>query len=302
MSLVAPQAKLSGNTQGALWMLASGVGFTVMVVCIKLLAERGFAETQMVFVRCALGMVLLTPLILRARDNVWATPRPWVMARRCLATGIGLLASFYAFAHLPLATAQSLSFTRSLFVVVLAMLLLREQVGLLRQGAVAIGFIGVLVMVRPAELEVSWAVIAMLGSAALVAYSVVTIKDLTRDHSTLTLVAWLNATTALVGLPLALFAWRTLDLADAALFLVVGFAGVAAQSCFTRGIAAGEASMMALMDYLRLPMAALAGFIVFHEVLDAWTLAGAVIVIGSTVFITVREQMLEKKRAAPPPD
>ena len=73
-----------------------------------------------------------------------------------------------------------------------------------------------------------------------------------------------------------------------------------AQTCFTRGLAAGEASLMTLMDYVRLPLAALAGLIVFHELLDIWTIAGAAIVIGSTIFITVREAYLERKRAPPP--
>lgn len=282
-------------------MLGSAVAFTVMTACIKGLAERDYSESQMVFFRCAAGLVLLAPVVLRAGPSSWATTRPWAMARRCLASAIGLLLGFYAFAELPLATAQSLSFARTLFVVVLAVLVLKETVGVWRRGALVVGFLGVIVMLRPAELQVNLAALAALASALLMAYSIVTVKELTRDHSTLSLVIWMNAATTLIGLPFAFFAWRTPGLEDALIFALLAFSGVIAQTFFVRGMASGDASLMALMDYVRLPLAALAGLLVFHEMLDGWTLVGAAIVIGSTVFITVREARLAKARAAPPP-
>lgn len=300
--MIASRATLSGNMRGVLWMLASAACFTIMTACIKSLAEQGYAESQMVFFRCAAGVVLLLPAVMRAGPSAWATSRPWVMARRCIGSAIGVLLAFYAFANLPLATAQSLSFARALFVVLLAMLLLQEKVGPWRQGALVIGFVGVLVMTRPTEMDFNLAALAALASALLMAYSVVTIKDLSRDHSTLSLVLWMNAATALLGLPLALFGWTMPGWVDAGIFLLLAVSGVLAQTCFTRGLTAGDASLMALMDYTRLPMAALSGLLIFHEVLDVWTIVGAAIVIGSTVFITVREAMLAKKRAPPLPD
>jgi drug/metabolite transporter (DMT)-like permease len=287
--------------RGVVWMLVSALCFTAMATCIKLLAVRGYSESQMLFFRCAAGVILLAPALLRGGWSAMATPRPWAMARRCIGSGFGVLLAFYAFAHMPLATAQSLSFARSLFVVLLAMLILREKVGPWRQGALVVGFAGILVMLRPAALDLNPAAFASLASACLLAYTIVTVKDLSRDHTTLALVLWMNLATSILGLPLALLAWRTPSFADAAIFTILAVAGVFAQTCFTRGLAAGEASLMALMDYVRLPLAALAGLIVFHERIDAWTLLGAAIVISSTIFITLREAMLEKKRAAPVP-
>ncbi len=300
VSLPRPLA-LSANMQGALWMVGSALAFTVMTSCIKALAQRDYGESQMVFFRCAVGLALLAPVALRAGPSAWATPRPWPMARRCIGSAIGLLLGFYAFANMPLASAQSLSFARTLFVVVLAILLLKEKVGSWRQGALVAGFVGILVMLRPSEMQIDGAALAALASALLMAYSVVTVKDLTRDHSTLTLVIWMNAATTVIGLPFAFFAWRTPGLEDGLIFALLAVSGVIAQTFFTRGMAAGDASLMALMDYVRLPLAALAGLLVFHEVLDGWTLLGAGIVIGSTVLITVREARLAKRRASPPP-
>jgi len=288
--------------RGVLWMLASAAGFTIMAACIKHLANQGYPETQMILFRAVTGFALLVPVIVRVGPRAWATPRPWMMARRCVASAIGMYLGFYAFAHMPLATAQSLSFTRTLFVVVLAIVLLHEKVGIWRLSALAVGFVGVLVMLRPDQMQVDLAAFAALTSALMLAFSIVTIKDMTRDHSTLSLVLWLNLTTSLAGLPFAFFAWQPPNLTDTMLLMLLGVVGVLSQTSFTRGMAAGDASLMALMDYVRLPMMALAGFVVFRDVLDGWTLAGALIVIGSTVAITLREAALAKRRAPPTPE
>lgn len=286
--------------RGVLWMLVSAACFTVMATCIKLLALRDYSESQMLFFRCAAGVVLLAPALLRNGWGAMATPRPWTMARRCIGSAFGVLLAFYAFAHMPLATAQSLSFARSLFVVLLAMLLLHEKVGPWRQGALFFGLLGILIMLRPAEMQLDTAALASLTSAALLAYTIVTVKDLSRDHSTLSLVLWVNLATTVIALPLACFAWRTPSWIDSGIFALLAVSGVFAQTCFSRGLTAGEASLMTLMDYVRLPLAALAGLIVFHEILDLWTVVGAAIVIASTIFITVREAILAKERPLPP--
>ena len=283
------------NLRGALWMLASAACFTVMASCLKLLAERGFAESQMVFFRCAVGFVLMLPLARRNPRAVWSVARPWVMARRCVASAVGLLLAFFAFANMPIATAQALSFSRSLFVVVLAMIFAQERVGVWRRSAVVVGFVGVMVMLRPTEFHVDWAAGAMLASALLSAYTVLTVKDLTRDHSTITLVFWLNASTALIGLPLAIGAWKTPLGFDLGLFVLMAVAGFLAQSFFTLGLTRGEASAMTMLDYLRMPMAVLASFVVFHVAPDGWTYAGAAIVIASSIFITLREAHLARR-------
>jgi len=293
---------LHSNLQGALWMLASAACYTTMATCLKLLAERAYPDSQMLLFRCIAGVVLLLPLALRQGPSVWTTPRPWVMARRCLASAFGLLLAFYAFTHMPLADAQALSFARSLFVVLLAALLLKERVGPWRQGAVLIGFIGVLVMLRPGAMQIDLAALAMLGSALLMGFTVVTVKDLSKDHSTVSLVLWMNAVTTLVCLPFALSGWRSpVALEDWAIFALLAVTGVLAQTFFTRGLTSGDASLMTLMDYARMPMAVLAGLLVFRERPDEWTLLGAAIVIGSTVFITLREARVAPSRAPPPP-
>ncbi len=279
----------SGNARGALWMLASAICFTFMAALLKVLAQHGFAESQMVFFRAAAGFAVLTPVALMGGAKAWAVKRPVQVLLRCLFSTLGFFASFYAFAHLPLAQAQALSFSRTLFVVALAALMLKEPVGWRRWAAVGIGFVGVLIMTRPESATFSLASLMALAAAFFFGLAIVTVKDLTRDHSTLTLVLWTNGFTTLAGAPFAFFGWIQPGWLDLLLLILLGVFGLAAQSCYVRALGTGEASLLGLIDYIRLPMAMLMGLWLFAERPDAATLIGAGVVIGSTVYITWRE-------------
>lgn len=288
---------LTGNARGAAWMLGSALCFTAMAALLKSLALHGFPETQMVFFRAAAGFVVLLPVALAGGLKQWAVKRPVQVLWRCLFSTLGFFASFYAFAHLPLAQAQALSFSRTLFVVALAALVLGESVGWRRWAAVAIGFAGVLIMTRPEAASFSLASMMALAAAFFFGLAIVTVKDLTRDHSTLTLVIWTNGFTTIAGAPFAFFAWVQPGLADFALLCLLGVFGVGAQSCYVRALGSGDASLLGLIDYVRLPLAMAMGFLLFSERPDTATLLGAAIVIGSTVYITWRESV----RAIPKP-
>jgi len=288
-----PDASLArgdgSNLRGMLWMLGSAVCFTAMAGLLKVLAKQGFSEAEMIFFRAAAGFVVLAPVAVVGGWRRWAVRRPWQVLLRCLFSTVGFFASFYAFVHLPLAQAQAITFSRTLFVVVLAALLLHEAVGWRRWAAVAVGFVGVLVMTRPSSASFDLATLAALAASFFFALAIVTVKDLTRDHSTLTLVLWTNAFTTLVGLPFALGDWVTPGWLDLLLLLGLGLAGVGAQSCYVRALSHGEASVLGLVDYVRLPLAVVMGFALFAEQPDRLTLIGAAVVVGATGYIAWRE-------------
>jgi drug/metabolite transporter (DMT)-like permease len=290
---VTPRKSLSGNAVGALWMLASAGCFTAMATFLKLLAHAHYPESQMVLFRTAAGFAAILPFILRAPKAAWAVPRPGKMLLRCGLSTLGFFAGFYSFARMPLADAQAISFSRVLFITVFAVWLLHEKVGPRRWTAVAIGFVGVLLMVQPhGDTQFGLPAMMQLLSAVLFGFAIVTMKDLTKDHSTLSLVFYTNAFTTVAGLPLAFFAWKTPNLPDLAMFLGMGFAGVAAQSCYVRALSTGEASLLGVIDYVRLPLAIAAGLALFHETPDPMVLIGAAIIVTSTLYITWREAQL----------
>lgn len=279
--------KLTPNALGALWMLGSAAGFVVMAVLVKRLGTST-SVAMLIFWRSLAGVAATLPFALFAGAHVWKTPRPRKLFVRSSCGTIGFFAGFYALVHLPLADSQALSFSRTLFMTVLAVIYLKEKVAWRRWSAVGIGFLGILLMTKPGN-ALNLASLAAIVSALAFAFALITVKDLTRDHSPLTLVIYGNIFTTLAGLPFLLLDPRLPDLPTIGLLLAMGVAGVIAQSCYVRGLSTGEASLMGLIDYIRLPLVALAGFWIFGEVPDTLAMIGAVIVIASTIYITLRD-------------
>lgn len=279
------------NLEGALWMVASALTFTVMTTLIKFLGGDYSASLQ-AFYRQVAGILILAPIILRRGRVVFATTRPGILIFRAAAGSLGMILSFYAFQKMPMADANALSFTRTLWMVPLAAFVVKETVGPLRIAAAVVGFIGVLVMVRPGvggHFTVGVPALAMLASSFLFALTVTGMKVMTRDHAPIVLLVWSALLGLIFTLPGAILAWRWPAPLDLALLGLMGVMGTVTQGCYIKGMAIGDAAAMAPIDYIRLVFTALAGFALFQEVPGVWTLAGAGIVVASTLFITWRE-------------
>lgn len=289
-------AGLSRNTQGALWMLLSAVTFSAMATLIKFLGDDYPAALQ-TFYRQLAGVVILLPVIIRHRGAAFATTRPGILIFRASAGTIGVILSFYAFQNMPLADANALSFTRTLWLVPLAIFVVREKVGALRIGAAVVGFLGVLLMVRPGaggEFAVGVPALAMLASSFLFALTVTGMKVLTRDHAPRVILVWSAFLGLAFSLPGAALTWRVPEPVDLALLAAMGVIGVINQACYIKGMSLGDAAAMAPIDYTRLIFTAAIGFFLFSEIPTVWTIVGALVVAGSTLFITLREQQLAR--------
>lgn len=294
MAVIAPG--LSPNLRGALWMLLSAASFSAMTTMIKFLGADYSAALQ-TFYRQAAGVVVLLPVILKHRSAAFATTRPMILVLRAGGVTVALTLSFYAFQKMPLADANALSFTRTLWLVPLAALVVREPVGPLRISAVVIGFIGVLVMLRPGlggEFSVGWPALAMLGSALLLALTVTGMKVLTRDHAPMVILVWSAVLGLLFAIPGALLSWRIPEPKDFLLLCLLGVIATFNQACYIKGMQLGDAAAMAPIDYTRLVFTAAAGFLLFGEVPGLWGLVGAGIVVAATLLITLREQQLAR--------
>ena len=291
---------LAPNVHGALWMVASALGFTVMTTLIKFLGDDYPAALQ-TFYRQLAGFIVLLPIILKRRGAAFATTRPGILIFRSAAGTLGMILSFYAFQKMPLADANALSFTRTLWLVPLAALVVRETVGPLRIGAAVIGFIGVLIMLRPGvggDFAIGWPAAAMLASSFLFALTITGMKVMTRDHSPTVLLVWAATLGLVMGIPGAIFTWRWPEPVDLALLAAMGVLGTITQGCYIKGMAIGDAGAMAPIDYIRLVFTVIVGLTLFNEIPSVWTVAGAAIVVVSTLFITWREMQASKAAAA----
>lgn len=288
---------LPGNVRGAAWLVLGGLCWTLVTILIKLLGQR-LDSLQVAFFRGLGGLIVIIPLLLRYRFTSLKSARHvghfWRAALGTTSMGLG----FYAVTHLPLADATSIGFSTPLFVLVVAALFLGEKVRWRRWSATAVGFVGVIVMMRPGQAALDPVMLLALAGAALTACAVSVVKNLTGTESTMTMLSTFTLwSTSFMAIP-AFLVWRTPTLEEWGLAACMGVLATIGQSFIIRAYSAGDASAVAPFDYLRLPFSVVAGVWVFTEPVSWWTLGGAAIIVAATLYIARREARLGIKVSA----
>ena len=195
----------------------------------------------------------------------------------------------------PLADLSALQFTVPLFTVIMAAIFLRETVGAHRWAATAIGFLGALLIIRPGFVAIGPGTLAVMLSALFYASSQVSTKALSRTEHPNVVLFYMSLIFIPISAIPAAFVWTTPLWEDTVPILLLGIFGYLAHFCIIRAFTAADASFVMPFDFLRLPIAALFGFFLYLEKPDIWVWAGAVIIFGSTYYITWRENRLKKK-------
>ncbi|MBT5131407.1 MAG: DMT family transporter [Rhodospirillaceae bacterium] len=284
---------LPDNTRGALWIILGCVMFSAMTTVVKLLGGS-FDSFQLAFFRALFGLFAVMPFFFRFGLGVVRTRRLGLQLIRAVCGACAMLCGFYAITHLPLADAVFISYARALFIIPLAVLFLGEVVRLRRWTATAVGFVGVIIMLRPGgEIEPA-TLVAVLG-AFLVATVTIMIKKLSTTESPESMLFYFGAVSSVVALGPALLVWRTPTLAELSFLMAIGALGAAGQYCIIRAYRIGEATALLPFDYTRLLFAGAIGFLLFAEIPDNWTVTGAIIVVAATLYIGIREARLGRK-------
>ena len=285
--------RLPPNVQGALWVLLAAMIFTAMGSLVKYLG--GFFDSfQIAFFRALFGLLALLPFIARTGFGEVRTSRlPLHLLRGLLGTS-GMFCGFYALTHLSYADAVSFSYARSLFLIPLAVLFLGEVVRRRRWTATVIGFLGVLVMLRPGG-EFDLAMLVAIAGALLVALVTILIKKLSETENPQVILFYFGIVSTPIALIPALYVWRIPSLVELLLLMAVGAIAASAQYCMIRAYRVGEATAVTPFDYSRLLFATLIGVFVFGEALELTTIIGALIIVGATLYIALREANLGKK-------
>ena len=186
---------------------------------------------------------------------------------------------------------MALNFTAPLFATIIAVIVLHEVVRARRWTATVVGFIGVLIILRPGHEAISPGALLSLGSALTIGINMTLVRVLSRTDSTPTIVTSFSFFLTIGTLIPALFVWTTPSWENVAIMAAGGFGGTAAHLCFTRALSLGDASAVAPLDFMRLPFAAIIGFMFFSEVPDVWTAVGALVIAGSAAYIARREAL-----------
>jgi drug/metabolite transporter (DMT)-like permease len=285
---------IPGNVRGALWILVAGVMFALVAAVVKDLAPR-IDPFQAALFRAVGGLLSVAPLVMRGGLAVVRTRQPALHFWRGL-FGVGsMLCVFYAYAHLPLADAVTLSFARPLFLVVLAVLFLGERIRVRRSTATVIGFIGVVVMLRPAGTIDPAALVALAG-AAVMAGAAVFVKKLAVSESLVTMIFWFGIASTVACLPAAALVWVWPTPSEWAALAAIGALGATGQVFFLWALRVGEATAVIPFDYAQILYAAALGFVLFGEAPDWLTWAGATLIVAATSYIAVREARVKRSR------
>lgn len=269
-------------------MLAATSLFAGMDALAKLLMTADYSVIQVLFFRAGFGLIPLAPLLWRSGMRVVATKRPWAHVAR---SGIALLAVgcfFQAFHHLPLAQVTAIGFAAPLLITALSVPLLKETVSPGRWAAVAVGFAGILIVAGPeawsGDLLGAGMAYAMAGTL-LYALVVVLMRDMGRTEAAVTTVFWFSMLTlALTGAALPLV-WQTPDPRAWALFAAAGIVGGTAQLLISQAVRLAPASVVAPFDYFHIVVSASLGWLVFAEIPTITTLAGAMVVMASGLYV-----------------
>ena len=289
---------LTANQQGALLMVAAACGFTMVGALVKLLGQGGMAPYQTGFVRALVGFCAVLPFAWQVGPSVLRTRHPWIHLLRGLAGGTAMLCGYTALTLLPLAEVTALSFTTPLFVILLAALMLGERVRWRRSLATLVGFLGVIIMLRPGVGTLDPAAFLALTTAFGVALAGTLVKRLPREESRITmLLVSSTVAMALAALPAA-FTWRSPSGWELGLLVAVGLLSVGSQSLMIQALKLGEATFVSPFSYSKLLLAGVIGYVLFAEVPDYWTLAGAAVIIASTYYIMRRDASLARPSAS----
>jgi drug/metabolite transporter (DMT)-like permease len=287
----------------ALRVIAMAV-MAVMSALVKWCGAHGVPVFQIIFFRNAFAFIPLGIYIWRTTGpRVVLTRRPLGHLARSAIGISAMIASFSALQFLPLTAATAFSFASPLFMTMLSALLLGEKVGPHRWGAVVVGFIGVLIMIRPDphHLQLVGAGLALWGAFAA-AGAMVTIREIGKTERGATIVFYFTLAGALVGLASAPFGWLALSPAMFALLVLTGLLGGVGQLLLTAALRVAPVGVVAPFDYIQLLWASMIGFLVWGETPAVMTLAGAVVVAASGGYILFRELRLlgvgEKAAAA----
>lgn len=265
-----------------LWMVGALLSFAAMAVAGRELSSE-LTLFQILFLRSAICLCVLVPLAARIGWDRLATPRPFIHLAR---NSVHYAASYFwmlGVISIPLAEVFAIEFTTPIWTAILAALFLREPLTRTRLAAIALGFIGVLVILRPGAAIVHPAAIAVLAAALGYAAAYVFTKSLSAVDRPIVILFWMNVIQLVIGLVPSALTWVTPSPALWPWVAVIGMSGLASHYCIARAMAFADATVVVPLDFLRLPLIAVVGFFFYAEPFDPFVLAGAVLVVGGNM-------------------
>jgi drug/metabolite transporter (DMT)-like permease len=270
-------------------MLVSTIFFASMHACVRFVSAE-IHPFEVTFFRNLFGFVTLIPWFVIQGLEPLRTRRFGLHFARAGTNVVAMLMFFMALSMTPMVQVQALAFTAPLFTTVLAALILKEDVRIRRWMAALVGFIGALIIIRPGIQPIDTGALLTVVSAAVWAFTMIIIKQLSRTDSAFTITAYMVILMTPMSLVAAVPVWDWPNLEQLGWLAACGITGTAAQFLMAQAFRSADASVVLPLDFMKVVWGALIAWLWFGEVVGLWTWIGAVIIFAGASYIAFRER------------
>jgi len=283
--------------RGIVLMCLSTIAFSIMHGLVRFVSEV-LPPFQIAFFRNIFGLAFLIPLLMRSRFAILRTKQIGLHALRGVINMAAMLMFFTALAISPIAKVTALGFTAPIFMAILAVLVLGERFRIYRWSAIFLGFMGMLIILRPGLVAIDTGALLVIGSAALWAVAMIIIKIQSRTESSLTIVAYMGIFLGIFSIGPAVWVWQPFGLQTLGFMVLIGLFGSIAQMAISESLKETDPTALMPFDFLKLIWTAIIGVWFFAEVPDIYTWVGATVIFLSGLFIAFRERSAQRQRVA----
>ncbi len=271
--------RTQSKSMAALWM----AGWLALMLIVAIAGREGMRELnvfQLMEVRSILGLCMLYPLIrINGGFSVVKTARVHVHIARNLIHYGAQLGWFFALTLIPIGQVVAIEFTMPIWTAILAATFLGERMTSWKIAAIVLGIVGVIIIVRPATGEINPGQLIALAAAVGFGISIAMVKSLTRTEQTLAIIFWMLVVQSAAGFFPALYVWKWPPTYVWGWVVVIAFCGTFSHYCMARAMLHADATVVIPMDFLRVPLTATAGWLIYSERLDMFTVLGAALIL-----------------------
>ncbi len=278
---------LSSKTKAVLWIMGWSLSFSIAMSVAKTLGPS-VNSVVLTFMRVMFGFLLFSPFYLYQGISVAQTNRFWLHGLRVILSLASVGCTYYAYRSLPIAYATSIGQTAPLITTCLAILLLKDRVSMKDWGVIILGYVGVLIMIRPTAEGLDHATLIALLANLFAGCSIMASKKLTQTESTMTMMFYSGSLMMVFSSVLAVLFWQTPSFEDLIKLSFMGSFGALSQYCHVNALKNASPSFIAPFEYWRLCIAIPIGLLFFDEIPTYFTLIGGVIIIASTTLLAKR--------------
>ena len=251
------------------------------------------------FYRCLMGLIIITPFVARNNFKALQTDNMRLQIFRALINIISMICWFSAIGMMHFEKATALGFTTPLFTTVLAVLILGEVIRFHRTAALLLGFVGILIIIRPGYMPFEFGTILMLIASFSFSFVLIFVKKLSATDSSLTIIFYHLLYMTPAFFILSLFYWQSINFNQLVIFSLMGSSGLLSHWCLAQAFKMSDTTFVMPLQFTKLIWASLIGLFIFAEQPDIWTWVGGIIIFISVVYITYREAFRKKGTSKP---